>query len=156
MPSEWRVPESVPLVMVSQDGMVMARDTGKILRAWNNGCGYSVIRIARNGVKYRAYVHRLVAECYVENPNGYSEVNHLNGNKDDNTAGNIEWCSHRRNMLHAYATGLKPRTTPKQQAAARVTAERNRDKLMAGWYRWAAKPEAREIWMMNLGKARQA
>ena len=54
-----------------------------------------------------AYLHRIVATCYVQNPHGYPEVNHINGNKKDNTANNLEWCTRAQNNKHAFETGLR-------------------------------------------------
>lgn len=59
--------------------------------------------------KYRdkhARVHRVVAEIYLLNPEGLSDVNHKDGNKDNNHVDNLEWCSRKDNLLHAMRTGL--------------------------------------------------
>jgi DNA-binding XRE family transcriptional regulator len=47
-------------------------------------------------------VHRLIAEQYIPNPNGYRIVNHLNGNKLDNRIENLEWASYSMNAIHKY------------------------------------------------------
>jgi hypothetical protein len=52
------------------------------------------------------YVHRLVAEAYLDNPNEYEEVNHINGDKTNNSVENLEWCSRQQNITHAWDTGL--------------------------------------------------
>lgn len=52
-------------------------------------------------------LHRLVATHFVPNPDGHSEINHKDGNRYNNCANNLEWCSHRHNMLHAYKEKLK-------------------------------------------------
>lgn len=52
----------------------------------------------RAGKQYS--VHRIVAEAFISNPCGYAEVNHINEDKTDNRACNLEWCSHIQNSNH--------------------------------------------------------
>ena len=51
-------------------------------------------------------VHRLVAETFISNPNNYPCVNHKDGNKHNNSADNLEWCSYSHNVKHAIDNGL--------------------------------------------------
>ena len=60
--------------------------------------------VSLEGKKY--LVHRLVAETFVNNPNNYDCVNHLDGNKKNNTPKNLEWCNRSQNMKHGYSSGL--------------------------------------------------
>jgi hypothetical protein len=70
-----------------------------------NHDGYRKV-MGRDRVK--VYVHRLVAEAFLPNPEGLPEVNHINGVRHDNRVANLEWVSHADNMRHAYSTGLNP------------------------------------------------
>jgi len=51
-------------------------------------------------------VHRLVAITFLSNPNNYTDINHKDGNKTNNTITNLEWVSKSQNTLHAYQNGL--------------------------------------------------
>lgn len=53
------------------------------------------------------YVHRLVAKYFVDNPRNCKEVNHKDGNKKNNHASNLEWCTRSENNRHAFQTGLR-------------------------------------------------
>lgn len=55
-------------------------------------------------------VHRLVAKAFVPNPAGLCEVNHIDGNKQNNRASNLEWTDKSRNAIHAYRLGLRHTT----------------------------------------------
>jgi hypothetical protein len=74
------------------------------IKSWNNkNTGYSqvVLRNTSMGVKTKAlYVHRLVAEAYIPNPNNLPQVNHINAIKDDNTVTNLEWVTLSDNLKH--------------------------------------------------------
>lgn len=66
-----------------------------------NGNGYLFVNICRKQI----YIHRLVAETFIPNPNNYPEVNHKNENKKDNRVDNLEWCDAKYNI--AYSLGKK-------------------------------------------------
>ena len=59
------------------------------------------------------YVHRLIAMAWhADTYFAGSEVNHINGNPRDNLAENLEWVTHRQNILHSYRTLQSPRKRP--------------------------------------------
>ena len=47
-----------------------------------------------------------MAEYFIDNPNNYPIVNHIDGNKANNHIENLEWCTHSQNNIHAYKNGL--------------------------------------------------
>lgn len=51
-------------------------------------------------------IHRMVAAAFVENPNELPEINHIDGDKTNNTMANLEWCTSSENFRHALRTGL--------------------------------------------------
>lgn len=60
--------------------------------------GYYRIRLCKDG-KYKAYfLHKLVAETFLSNPNKYSQVNHKDEDKSNNTLSNLEWCDSSYNI----------------------------------------------------------
>lgn len=68
--------------------------------------GYHKVTIYLNGIGYHKFIHRLVAEAYIPNPDNKPQVNHLDGNKDHNYDTNLEWSTCKENIIHAYQTGL--------------------------------------------------
>lgn len=71
-----------------------------ITRACRNG-KYRVTTYCENGKQDSYYVHRLVATAFIPNPNGYPEVNHLDGNPSNNHVSNLEWCTKSQTMIRA-------------------------------------------------------
>lgn len=148
--SEIRIPQSIPFIGVTRDGKAMNIRTKKWLALNDNGHGYKQVSVMVKGKRYVRYIHRLVAECFIPNPYRLPEVNHLDGDKANNNADNLEWCTTSDNHKHAYQMGLKPRTTQRQQTAARESIKRLIEARKEGWLRWSKTPQAREQWIKNL------
>lgn len=64
-----------------------------------NGSGYIQCKLAKEGKNYMAYVHKLVAEAFMDNPLQLKELNHIDHNKNNNSISNLEWCTRSENMI---------------------------------------------------------
>jgi hypothetical protein len=68
--------------------------------------GYLLVNLVLEEGHKMKRVHRLIAEAYVPNPEGLDQVNHIDGNKKNNSYLNLEWCSCKDNLIHARDQGL--------------------------------------------------
>lgn len=69
---------------------------------------YIFISVLIDGQRRQIPKHRMVAETFIENPLDKPEVNHKDGNKQNNRVGNLEWVTRQENMIHSVQTGLSP------------------------------------------------
>lgn len=71
-----------------------------------NPKGYQFYSFIIKGKRKPYYVHRLVAEYFIDNPKSLPYVNHIDGNKSNNVVTNLEWCTPSQNIRHAYDNGF--------------------------------------------------
>jgi hypothetical protein len=88
---------------ITENGEVINNHTLRRVKAQPNGKGYLRVRIGGK----RRFVHRLVAEKYIPNPENKPQVNHKDGNKLNNSVGNLEWVTNQQNRDHAVKNGLQ-------------------------------------------------
>lgn len=88
---------------ISDSGEIRNANSGRVIRQFVGKDGYLRTQIAGK----TRLVHRLVALTYVPRDVGKPFVNHKDGNKRNNQAENLEWCTRSENMRHAYALNLK-------------------------------------------------
>lgn len=97
---------------VYPDGRVYSYHTNKFLKQSKNNSGYLYVNLWDNGSVKSFKVHRLVAITYIDNPENKSDVNHKNGDKQDNRVCNLEWNTRKENMNHSFHV-LKRQTKTK-------------------------------------------
>ena len=105
----WRdIPETAGKLQVSSDGRVRSclRGEWRILRTQADSKGYLRLTYTYKREKRREKIHRLVALMFVPSDPGCPHVNHLNGDKTDNRACNLEWCTNKENVHHAIKNGM--------------------------------------------------
>jgi len=85
--------EKYPNYLIYEDGKVWSKITKRFMKGVKNN-GYLYVRLnITKGSSVPNYVHRLVATAYLPNPDGYNEVHHKNGVRDDNRVTNLSWVS---------------------------------------------------------------
>lgn len=108
---------------VRSDGKIFNNKTGKLKEEMHitNQSGYEIVNI--NGRVL--LIHRIVAECFIPNPENKPIVNHKDGNKTNNHVENLEWCTNSENVQHAWDTGLAhKRKTDEQVDLQKQLAEK--------------------------------
>lgn len=84
----------------------------KILKYSVSQDKYQFYRLSKNKLAKNIFAHRLVAVAFIENINNKPQINHIDGNKQNNNVKNLEWCSVSDNLKHSYRTlGKKPNKT---------------------------------------------
>ena len=68
--------------------------------------GYLIVTLSFNKKHKQVLVHRLVALAFISNPENKPQVNHIDGNKQNNCVSNLEWATDKENMIHASRHGL--------------------------------------------------
>jgi hypothetical protein len=91
---------------VTRSDGVRQLQKGKLLKPWKAN-GYMSVELHKDLISQTYRVHRLVAAAFLLNPENKPAVNHIDGNKVNNHLGNLEWCTSKENIAHAYRTGLK-------------------------------------------------
>lgn len=89
-----------PVTRMTKEKMLVLRPTRY---------GYIQTNLAHNGVNTMWFVHRLVAIAFIPNPYNFPHVNHIDGDKTNNSVENLEWITPKENIAHAISTGLLKR-----------------------------------------------
>ena len=107
--------------LVTEFGKVWSKKSNKFLTDFpNNERGYRAVRLSKDGQATTTYVHRIVAKAYVPNPKDKPQVNHIDGNVENNIASNLEWASNQENMRHM-------RRTVKSWGKVKLTEEERKE-----------------------------
>lgn len=85
--------EKYPHYIIYEDGKVFSLKSNKFLIPQDNGNGYLKVTLS----KFQVYIHRLVAEAFIHNPENLLYVDHINRNKQDNRVENLKWSTAKEN-----------------------------------------------------------
>lgn len=101
---------SVDRIVTGSDGTSYPRQGRTLCAAPHKDTGYLVVSLWQGNKGTSFYVHRLVGEAHIPNPNKLPEINHLDGNRQHNHHSNLEWVTRKGNAQHAVKTGLRKYT----------------------------------------------
>lgn len=122
MKQDWRKIPSYPKYEANSDGWIRNTWTKQALQQFENVDGYLMVALWQNSRALHRRVHRLVAEAFIgPNPFEGAEVNHIDGNKKNNRASNLEYTTKQENIDHAVREGLVKRG--EEASSSKLTAD---------------------------------
>ena len=98
--------------LVNRFGDVYSENLKRKMKPFNRGNGYLTVRLSLDGKVKNIMIHQLVAAAFVDNPDNLTEIDHIDGNKENNVYTNLRYVSHVDNMRN-------PNTEPKRHNAIR-------------------------------------
>lgn len=126
---EWRpIKDYEDLYLVSNTGLVKSLHWGKekllkqVIRSKNYQ--YYFVGLLKNKKRKYFAVHRLVAQAFIENTNNYAQVDHLDGNKLNNNADNLEWVTPKENTNRAWKLGLAKYTNRRKEKLRKIASDK--------------------------------
>lgn len=123
--AEYRKVDGFPY-SVSSDGVVRNDRTGHLRKPVISNSGYCCVKLWDKGKGKNCFIHRLVALAFVPNPNHKPEVNHIDGDKTNNRANNLEWVTGAENKRHCREVLGKINRNPNTEAAHNACKKRVR------------------------------
>ena len=113
------------LYTIYEDGRIHNDTNGKWIRGTSidNHNRYVKIHLGTDEAGKFLPLHRLVAQIFIPNPNNYPQVNHIDGNRYNNAASNLEWCTAKQNIRHCWDTGLYMRQHGEMIGPSKLTDE---------------------------------
>jgi hypothetical protein len=84
--------------IINPDGTVYSKNYKRCIKPFLNDKGYPRCELFNEGNPRKFFIHRLVAEHYIPNPNNYTQVDHINRIKTDNNVSNLRWVTRRQNQ----------------------------------------------------------
>ena len=106
---KWEQVKDFPNHYISDKGRLWSYETsekGREIKGHIDDKGYRRFKLGHKKVQKSKKAHRLVAEAFIQNDDNYPQVNHKDGDKDNNTVLNLEWCDNAGNMRHAVENNL--------------------------------------------------
>ena len=91
-------------MLVIGDGKRLIR--GRVLKQSYDHNGYMKVSFKTKGKTINISVHQIVATCFIPNPNNYPEVNHIDNDRTNNIASNLEWCTPEYNIAYREKYGI--------------------------------------------------
>lgn len=99
------------LYAITQEGQIWSYASEKFIQPDIHESGHYSVSLYKNGIRKHQYVHRLVAQTYIPNPNNYKYINHKDENPAHNWVSNLEWCTQAYN--NNYGTARKKQAETK-------------------------------------------
>lgn len=100
---KWKDIDGHPNHQVSDRGRVMNKKTGRIMKQFKAHNGYMQTQIDKKSER----IHRMVASAFLGGNHPDMDVNHIDSNKENNCASNLEWCTRSQNICHSFANGTR-------------------------------------------------
>lgn len=105
---DWKPIPNFNDYVISSAGCILSYKRGdwREIHPYIGKNGYKYVNLRMDGKTERRYIHRLVAQTFIPNPEFKPAVNHIDGDKLNNDVENLEWVTYQENSIHAVRNGL--------------------------------------------------